>query len=812
MESGQTDGAWGVGGVGSVGDGERGGWRESCGLATWSSGLLRALGVLAASLALGLGGRSMGAPAQPLDAELAVIERSLSGADVDAATRGELMAKADGLRVRLLEQLPEDDRASAWCIDRAVFTLAQLSADGTDHSALLGLPTPAQRTRVLEVAGRAMKLLDQARDAANRSTPRIEEQLLSRSGSQGEIEARATAAEAKLRRLQDVELAQRIPYFRALCRVLMAGVQEQPSQRDESAKVAIGELRALVTPSVAGDAARRTLLGAALLRQVIVDKAAMEQAKDLFSWVVARAQVGGGGDRTESVDPLTLIRARMGLRVVGGEVPEAPGGGGGSDWRVALAEAEGVARRQMFLAQAEPARQAERMTAGMTALLQAAKAPTPTAEETTALRLLAYAKASALGEAGLPAGALPPEALFGRGVTLARGTGDEAARGAEILNEVAGRADAPAELRADALWERAVILTRASEGVGGGKDQSRAAFDTLTRLVREHPASARSVEGATTAANLYQTSATATVPPPAEWADQLPAFRLVLEFLLEKAPTDRWRLAMVTILLDDLEARATAKGLERARGLAEALTGAESKTIGKQLIAAAMPRAVAAARAAVNQARTGGDPVALTRAQSERTAVTAIVAAWAGSNDPEWGRSLGLEQAEALADQNDPGAPGAFERLIGTSIDQPGTPEALRIRLGLARAQRAAGENASAFATYRELAEQYERQPGVKEREPAYWAAWSGMLEILTVSNTDGTRSAEIDRQMRRLELIDTALGGAPFAERFERVREGLKRLAATNPPPALTTASNATGAAATNEMILPQVVMPVKE
>jgi hypothetical protein len=709
------------------------------------------------------------------DTELAAIERALAGADLDGTTRGELQAKADALRVALLERFPDDERASTWLVDRAVFTLAQLSSDGSDTSAMLGLPTDVQRARVQDTATKALRLLDQARDAANRATPRIEEQLLSRAGSQAEIEARAASAEARLRRIQDVELAQRIPYFRALARVLIAGSGSTPSQRDDAAKLAINELKAMNTPTLGADSARRVALGSAMLRQVIVDQATMDQAADLFGQVVAKAAAApAGASRADSVDPLTLARARVGLRVLGADVPPM----NAQDWRWTLAEAEGVARHHLMQSTSRPEARGEGLTRAMNALVAAASSPTPTPDEANVLRLLAYAKASDVAGPGTPASALPAEVAFGRAVTLARGTIAEAEQAAGLLGELADRGDASPSVRADALWERAVILARAGE-----RARPREAFDALLTLVRGFPDSPRAVPAAVTAADLYQSNSTATIPPPPEWATQKPAFTTAVDFLLARAPEDRWRLAMLSLVLDELGTRPAAAQLERAQTLADQLTGVQPRTIGRQLLAAAMPRALPAARAAVESARASGDPVAMARAQSERTAITGIVARWASVNDPEWSRTLALDQAESLADQNDPSAPEAFRRLIGSGIDQPGSPTALRIRLGLARAQRASGENASAFATFRELAEQFERPPGETGRDPAYWAAWSGMLDILTVANTDGTRTDEIERQLRRLELLDPALGGAPFAERFVRIREGLKSLAKQNPP-----------------------------
>ena len=45
------------------------------------------------------------------------------------------------------------------------------------------------------------------------------------------------------------------------------------------------------------------------------------------------------------------------------------------------------------------------------------------------------------------------------------------------------------------------------------------------------------------------------------------------------------------------------------------------------------------------------------------------------------------------------------------------------------------------------------------------------MLAILQGQNGDGARSPDIRVQIKRLELLDARLGGAPYAERIRQVR-----------------------------------------
>jgi hypothetical protein len=144
-----------------------------------------------------------------------------------------------------------------------------------------------------------------------------------------------------------------------------------------------------------------------------------------------------------------------------------------------------------------------------------------------------------------------------------------------------------------------------------------------------------------------------------------------------------------------------------------------------------------------------------------------------------------LRLGEALLEANDPSALVLFTQLT----DAPGgdghdgtRPDPNRVRLGLGRAQRLAGDNRSAFVTLRALADDLDQTPsaepvraGKNPRPDAYWGACAEMLEILALDNASGDRAPEIRLQLNRLALIDPGFGPEPWRSRILKVRDSIK-------------------------------------
>jgi hypothetical protein len=123
-------------------------------------------------------------------------------------------------------------------------------------------------------------------------------------------------------------------------------------------------------------------------------------------------------------------------------------------------------------------------------------------------------------------------------------------------------------------------------------------------------------------------------------------------------------------------------------------------------------------------------------------------------------------EADGLAASGDPA--GALA-IYGALAD----PERPTLDLALARAEAllALGRRPDAFALYRDVAAALEE---TDRAAPAYWRAWSRMLEILAQENEDGTRTASIRARLGQLRAIDPGLGGEPHRRRMEGVERSL--------------------------------------
>jgi hypothetical protein len=110
-------------------------------------------------------------------------------------------------------------------------------------------------------------------------------------------------------------------------------------------------------------------------------------------------------------------------------------------------------------------------------------------------------------------------------------------------------------------------------------------------------------------------------------------------------------------------------------------------------------------------------------------------------------------------------ASGVFESL--TSRGAP-TPDQLR---GLGEARLALGDASGAFAAFRTIISASD-----DEESPAVWRSWTRMIEILGAQNTDGSRSAEILRQIARLRGLPSALDYPDCLDRLRVVQDALPK------------------------------------
>ena len=85
--------------------------------------------------------------------------------------------------------------------------------------------------------------------------------------------------------------------------------------------------------------------------------------------------------------------------------------------------------------------------------------------------------------------------------------------------------------------------------------------------------------------------------------------------------------------------------------------------------------------------------------------------------------------------------------------------------LARAEALLALARDAEAFAIYRRLAEGAEARA---DRSDVFWRSWSRLLEIIRRQDATRQRAEEIEREIRRLRIIDPRLGGDPHRRRIE--------------------------------------------
>ncbi|TVQ32697.1 MAG: hypothetical protein EA376_04855 [Phycisphaeraceae bacterium] len=89
------------------------------------------------------------------------------------------------------------------------------------------------------------------------------------------------------------------------------------------------------------------------------------------------------------------------------------------------------------------------------------------------------------------------------------------------------------------------------------------------------------------------------------------------------------------------------------------------------------------------------------------------------------------------------------------------------VRFWRADAMRQAGDEAGAFAIWRELAGALE---AAEVYDEIFWRSWTRMLSALADRNQDGARTATIRREAGRLRALDDSLGGRPHRGRIENV------------------------------------------
>lgn len=694
-------------------------------------------------------------PATDLISRLEQLDQTAGDSDISRDARAQAAQTADTLRAKLIELLPDHDRAPSWIVDRAAFTLAKLSETDADLAALVGLPTTEQRLRVAQNAQSALQLLRRAQTAAGGAIARLEADVLARPAS-------ATEAERSLSRLVDVEQSQRIPLLTAISHALIAASAIADSDKASSATSAVRALDHIRVRSARLEASRDTVAALAVLNasQALSDRGVEAVRGKLNAALIAK-----------ETEPATAARARLALLAVGVGEPSAPD----APWSMRLIEHEarlraklrtpGSGTRARVTLLAGPALDLINLT--VEPVLPADRAGLSEAAVRDARRALIYAKLAPVIDTLASPASLASELVFARAVTMLRESDRNAAAAAPLLEHVAQRIDATADLRADAYWELAAACDKQP---GQGEKSVRA----LHALISTLPSSGRATDAALTLtdrlapdfsalAGSMRDPETQTPPAPVR-AEYLDAVRL-----LAKTPgQSRFAADLVRAELFADASRVSAEAFRAALRAFDQLPNGPPRAAANAAIILSLPKLASALP---------------TIPDAERAALVKQAIDFVRVQSPDHTGAASLVFGEALVPLGRaPAAVALLTEALNSPIDVPGSAEAARIRLALASALRQTGAPDQAAQHLRDLASQFERAAGESGRDPAYWAAWCELLELSVLNEHTPERLTELRVHLSRLELIDPALGGPPLAPRFTK----LKAIAATPPPPSL--------------------------
>jgi hypothetical protein len=678
---------------------------------------------------------------------------------------------ADGLLQRLIEAAPDDPEAPTWMLDRAEIALRRADHHGAASSLMFGVPAPGQAAWVSRHAAGAAELCARARAAIDAAVARLEERLLSPDADPDHAGQLAAEIEPHLARLVEVEQAARLPeleFVAAALRALAEPVQESRERalRDTTARALRG-----ADPnegSMHGSPSPRVALLAAALLLRSNDATARDAAGRLLDRLGATR--GGGEQRTHA--PIDAVRLCMAFIVCGRdeEAARVAAPGRGEDWLVDLLFAEAGARATVRGVRAAdgsavPAGvRAAALLLGVAERYDGGSAALDTAAGPSPLRQLVYEKIAALVSPGVPLGSADPEIALARAWAL-RSAGGEAdaptarepsAECLALLEAVASRPDAHAAVRAKALWLLAAERERA-EG-----SRAAAARDALARIVTDLP---RTRLARAAAERIVREFAPDLSGPTVEFESsrQAAAVTSALRLLTQDmAPRDSVLVALAVALAGHADARG--REWTEAIGACERINAADVR----EFVARMLTERIEAVLLA-------------TPPGSERADALASAAQWLERRGEAW-RSLELrlrrlELINETAMEVD--ARSELDALAGSAVDRAGTVERARLRAARGVALRRAGDDAAAMAEFRTVAAEYERDArATGERaaaREAFWRAWAEMLEI--ARGADGAASPEraeqARRQRQRLELLDPALGGEPWAGRIRAATGG---------------------------------------
>ena len=618
-------------------------------------------------------------------------------------TLGELVERSSEPDPVLIET-PELDQAAA--------VLAELAADGADTAVLFGVPRDDQRFAVAKAASRAAALLEQA----------------------------------ELRGVPEQDRDVRLPFLRARTCVLLGAVSDQDDRRRGLSETAVSMLEGISLESALLERARVVSLGSALLlRSAEGDRV---RAHALFGGLT-----DGDAEHTD-VDPVTYAEAWFGLVFSAPDADRA---------RVAATRLREAMRRSPFVldGRADPALIVAACDAVARGLVEMnddrllVEAFAPLIEllddegiglDARTRRALVFHRISALTDDDTPFEELPAVVSFSRAAVL---SADFARHGEAIrlFDIAADRAEDDA-LRIEALWESAVLLIESSD-----PDSNLGAAARLRRLAGVDPGSERALDAILASLDLaraYDDAERARGP-----------YLETLGYALDAFPTlparNAWLLECARLHLINGE-------IPPALGrLAEIDPNTPEGVSGGRIFVEVSAKSLDELAERLEAQRSSSGPV-----DSDVLVLYADIAERAAGfarmrELPEADR-FAADHADAMLESGEPGARSLYEGLLERGAEVPGGR--VRLRLGLARALRRAGQDRRAFEELRGLTELLEH---ADPRPTSFWHAWTLTLELLAENGGSGTSADRIEAHAARLRSLDPELGGEPWRSRIER-------------------------------------------
>ncbi|MEZ6242727.1 MAG: hypothetical protein R3B57_06750 [Phycisphaerales bacterium] len=603
-------------------------------------------------------------------------------------------------RMALADALSEDDSVR---LERAAQRLASVEEDGAALSVLFGVPLEEQAESVRQASEFTLRLLASI-DSKGADDPR-------------------SPTDA------------RVPLLRARAAILLASLTDEPSYRKSLAETAIANVEHLSVADSDADAARRVAHAVALVeagdaleaRRVLLALIREAPALRASPTIIGEARLAmlltarNPAERAAATDALhqSLDQAPFTID----RLPDPL-------WRLAAAEA--VARTRLPEPSLAPS--------ALDDLLALAADP-ELMRDPTRRRALIYAKVARATDPyanQITWEQMPPEAAFARAVILAH----TVAGGVEALDlfDLVSRREDAGELRAEALWESAIILRIQNT------DESRAtATVMLEEIASDYPDSPRAADAR--AAVVAEVSSDASLLPEAFKLDSL---RLAVEHAGSSPQADLYRVKY-------------AERIE-GRGRLDVLEPVTPDT----------PEGTAAAALYLQTVR---ELLTATPPPSERDRVDLLRRAvkMADRHDFRPRAQLLVELGEAELDSGDPGR--AMPLLVRAAArNEPVEGGAERIDIDRARAHLAVNQSPEAFTLLRDVAG---RLDAGAQRDARFWHAWTLMLEILAdrAEAGEGAGVQDARAHLGRLRLIDTKLGGEPWRSRLNAVRQRLDSL-----------------------------------